>query len=217
MATVAQIEANRQNAQLSTGPRTEEGKAGVARNARTHGLFSATFSVAPTEREEFSHFLAVHRHQLQPEGIIEETTFTLLVQAAWKLEIIRRIEAADLEKAPLDDEETEKKLDRLSRYATRLERSYYRALNELRKLQTQRSLLAAGSSVEPPPPLAAPAGAKKQTQSQTPAADLDPFFRQLHIETQWLNARLRAVRQGLELPAARPEPSTDGEVILQAA
>lgn len=38
MASAAQLEANRANAQLSTGPRTEAGKARSALNATTHGL-----------------------------------------------------------------------------------------------------------------------------------------------------------------------------------
>lgn len=38
MASAAQLEANRANAQLSTGPRTEAGKARSSGNATTHGL-----------------------------------------------------------------------------------------------------------------------------------------------------------------------------------
>jgi hypothetical protein len=40
MATQAQILANRRNAQKSTGPRTEKGKAVVSQNAVKHGLLA---------------------------------------------------------------------------------------------------------------------------------------------------------------------------------
>jgi len=49
MATVAQIEANRQNAQKSTGPRTDEGKIAASANALTHGFTAAKFAVLPSE------------------------------------------------------------------------------------------------------------------------------------------------------------------------
>ena len=42
MATAAQIEANRRNAQRSTGPKTDEGKARVRRNAFKHGMTART-------------------------------------------------------------------------------------------------------------------------------------------------------------------------------
>ena len=38
MATAAQIKANRRNAQRSTGPKTDEGKVCVRRNAFKHGM-----------------------------------------------------------------------------------------------------------------------------------------------------------------------------------
>ena len=41
MSTKAQINANRQNAQKSTGPQTDEGKAVVSQNAVSPGLFAA--------------------------------------------------------------------------------------------------------------------------------------------------------------------------------
>ena len=49
MATTAQIEANRRNAQFSTGPRTTEGRERSSQNARTHGIFSS-YPVIPGER-----------------------------------------------------------------------------------------------------------------------------------------------------------------------
>ena len=50
MATAAQIEANRRNAQKSTGPKTERGKARVRRNAFRHGMTALTIMpVLPQE------------------------------------------------------------------------------------------------------------------------------------------------------------------------
>ena len=50
MATAAQIEANRRNAQKSTGPKTDEGKARVRRNAFKHGMTARTIMpVLPQE------------------------------------------------------------------------------------------------------------------------------------------------------------------------
>jgi hypothetical protein len=49
MATDKQIAANRRNAQLSTGPRTPEGKLRSASNALRHGLFSPKHFIHPGE------------------------------------------------------------------------------------------------------------------------------------------------------------------------
>ena len=50
MATAAQIEANRRNAQRSTGPKTDEGKARVRGNAFKHGMTARTIMpVLPQE------------------------------------------------------------------------------------------------------------------------------------------------------------------------
>jgi hypothetical protein len=50
MTSTKQIEANRRNALASTGPRTQEGKAIVARNAVKHGL-TAQSVLLPDEHE----------------------------------------------------------------------------------------------------------------------------------------------------------------------
>ena len=50
MATAAQIEANRRNAQRNTGPKTDEGKDRVRRNAVKHGMTARTIMpVLPQE------------------------------------------------------------------------------------------------------------------------------------------------------------------------
>ena len=56
MATTAQLLANQQNAALSTGPRTPDGKAASSPNATKHGLSSAFRVLAHEDQEEFDRF-----------------------------------------------------------------------------------------------------------------------------------------------------------------
>ncbi len=81
MSTDAQINANRQNAQKSTGPVTAEGKAAVSQNAVKHGLF-AVQDVVPTENQaEFDSMREQMLADLAPVGAME----TLLAQRAFSL------------------------------------------------------------------------------------------------------------------------------------
>lgn len=50
--SVKKREANRRNAQLSTGPKTERGKAWSRRNAVKHGLLASTLLITKEEEEE---------------------------------------------------------------------------------------------------------------------------------------------------------------------
>jgi hypothetical protein len=61
MSTRKQIEANRRNAQKSTGPKTMEGRTIISRNAITHGLTAALGVLLPEEQEEYNRFAAVMR------------------------------------------------------------------------------------------------------------------------------------------------------------
>jgi len=54
MSTQAQINANRENAEKSTGPKTAEGKAASSKNATRHGFYSKEFQVREEEREAFT-------------------------------------------------------------------------------------------------------------------------------------------------------------------
>ena len=53
MASVAQIRANRLNAQKSTGPRTAEGKAAASQNAAKHGLLAEQVVIKGEDPAEF--------------------------------------------------------------------------------------------------------------------------------------------------------------------
>src|SRR5438552_16075872 len=61
MATPARLAANRQNAILSTGPRSPEGKAVACQNARTHGLLSRQVLLPDENR---AHLIALREHFL---------------------------------------------------------------------------------------------------------------------------------------------------------
>ncbi|HET7108783.1 MAG TPA: hypothetical protein VFI38_18355, partial [Candidatus Acidoferrum sp.] len=93
MTSTARATANVANAQLSTGPRTEDGKARSSRNAVKHGLTSKHLVIAPGEEEEFAELHDSLFAQLAPEGPLEMGLFNMLVHAAWQLERFRALEA----------------------------------------------------------------------------------------------------------------------------
>ncbi len=138
MATAAQVSANRENSQKSTGPRTDEGKARSSKNATKHGFNSKEFIVAEDQQEEFDSLSKSLRKQVSPLGALEQEVFTQLLHAAWNLRRVRRLEAelAGGDVDPLADASLDGQLDRLARYHARFERTFYRAMKELRTLQT---------------------------------------------------------------------------------
>ena len=85
MATEKQIEANRRNAALSTGPKTVEGKARSRGNAITHGL-TAVVVVPVDEHAVSTRRLAAWHLCLQPEDEIQEFQLQLAVAASLRIE-----------------------------------------------------------------------------------------------------------------------------------
>ena len=81
MSSVRRIEANRQNAQRSTGPKTAEGKARVAQNAMAHGLFSRRSLLPDEALQELEDLRESLRADLSPEGPQEEVLVELMVDA----------------------------------------------------------------------------------------------------------------------------------------
>ena len=95
MATNSQIEANRRNAQKSTGPRTEEGKSRSRFNAVTHGM-TAKFDAVPGEdadtlRRRIDDWTA----DLNPRNQVERDLIERAARASWQLD---RVEQAHVDR-----------------------------------------------------------------------------------------------------------------------
>jgi len=147
LTSMQRIEANRQNAQRSTGPKTAEGKARVAQNARTHGLFARQSLLPDEDPQELEDLRESVRADLNPEGTQEECLVELMVDALWRRRRLGRVEAG-IYSFQQGNEPTATlglkfmrgagAFTTLSRYESALERSYYRALHELQRLQEAR-------------------------------------------------------------------------------
>jgi hypothetical protein len=92
MATQAQILANRRNAAKSTGPKTPEGKAAVAKNATKHGLFSRYDVVISEDQADFEGFRDEMLAELGPEGTIETVLAGRIVSLTWRLKRTERMQ-----------------------------------------------------------------------------------------------------------------------------
>ncbi len=97
MTSLARIEANRRNALLSTGPRTDAGKAIVARNAMRHGLRAQQVLIAGESEEEFESFREAMAEYYEPAGVLEGELVERIVVALWRLKRAARIEVEILE------------------------------------------------------------------------------------------------------------------------
>ncbi|HZQ50807.1 MAG TPA: hypothetical protein VFB14_01355 [Bryobacteraceae bacterium] len=71
MASTAQLNANRANAQLSTGPSTEAGKAISSKNAVKTGLTGRTVLVPTEDAALYESHLASFREHYKPAGEAE--------------------------------------------------------------------------------------------------------------------------------------------------
>jgi hypothetical protein len=140
MATSAQIRANRENAQRSTGPRSAAGIENCKNNALKHGLAARKFVVAPDEKaEELEALRAQLRQDHQPETQIEEILVEEIAQNWWRVQRARQHEATALKRSGgVDFEFYTPLLSRILRYMGAAERAMQRAITQLRTAQNDR-------------------------------------------------------------------------------
>jgi len=156
MATEKQIEANRQNAQASTGPKTHEGKAAISHNAVKLGVYALCPVIKglefPAEWEEFRLGIV---QDLAPVGAFEQALAERVAGCLWRLRRVTSAEAARIEhELELEHECGGQSLaipgfdtaTKIARYETHLGKQMTQALHELQRLQAAR----VGTAVMPP-------------------------------------------------------------------
>jgi hypothetical protein len=154
-----QLAANRANAQHSTGPASEEGKAASSRNALKHGLTGNTVLLPVEDKTEFQRFCAEIIACLEPETPVEREFAQIVANSQWRLKRIKSIEdglLADGQFGPADpftepasagDSEVlarsfmdhRRSFNNLSQYEHRLYRTMVNALKQLKDLQAARN------------------------------------------------------------------------------
>jgi len=155
----AQVAANRANSQLSTGPKTPEGKAKSSLNAVKTGLTGRTVLLASDDAAAYENHVRNYTCELRPATPREHALAQSLADNAWRLDRIPALEMAiyaqgHLEFADAFDEHDpalrpglielhtyltyEKQLRNLHLQEMRLRRQREKDTAELRQLQQER-------------------------------------------------------------------------------
>src|SRR3954466_10210424 len=155
----AQLEANRANAQKSTGPRTEEGKAKARFNARRHGLTGQFYCMSAQDEDAYQSFETDLLQNLKPVGAYENQIAISIVQDHWRLNRSRATEfnlygrghdeRADLVDAPTENthaaaiqadtcRDDHRVFANIALYETRIHRIIVKNEKRLAELQTER-------------------------------------------------------------------------------
>jgi hypothetical protein len=153
MASLAQITANRLNAQKSTGPRSEEGKAVSRFNALKHAASAKSLVIPGEDDSTLAQLAASYHEQFQPVGPEEALLVEKIVAADWTQRRMHRLEAEVLKTLIARQEESEENpagaafvadcegpnaLQKIFRRREAAGREWSRALGELRRLQFER-------------------------------------------------------------------------------
>jgi hypothetical protein len=130
------IEANRRNAQKSTGPKTSRGKAMSSFNSRRHGLLSKSLPVILGQgKRQFNHLLTSLQQDLEPVGALEQVLVEKIAQEYWRLGASTQYEVMALEK---ENPFNRPSIETIIRYQTTINRQLFQAMNQLERLQRLR-------------------------------------------------------------------------------
>jgi len=153
-----QQEANRQNAQHSTGPNTPEGKAAVRLNALTYGLRARSTIIDGEDPEEYKRLWADLEAEWQPQTRTERMHLEQMCTSQW---LLARVATGEnkIYQADVRIQEQLGMLREVSTQRVRLERSFVSALRELKESQKERQARQSQPIQTTPAAKAAPAPA----------------------------------------------------------
>src|SRR3984957_3016746 len=92
MTSFRKIEANRRNTQLSTGPKTEEGKFRSRRNAVRHGLTAESVIVGLEDSDDYAAFELAVASDYDARTAVERELVLRLASLLWRLRRATAIE-----------------------------------------------------------------------------------------------------------------------------
>ena len=173
MATPAQVTANRANAQLSTGPRSVEGKAVSSRNSLKLGLNAQSMIIPGEDIVDLEELTAAHQLKFQPVGPVETELLETVIRSAWMKRRYARIEteylSARIAALPegaeyplgavmIQDAANGNTMQKIFRRQQAAQRDWYKAIETLARLQASRrhSEMEAALRVPPIPPRMTP-------------------------------------------------------------
>jgi hypothetical protein len=132
------LEANRKNAQRSTGPTTKEGKDRSKLNSYKHGFFARQLfrhtEQGVRDRKEYNDLIAGIWAFYQPEGYMEGLLVEKIIAESVRFSRLLWLEQDFLWSAIFQEQAP----DRILRYQATINRQLYQAIEELENLQDKR-------------------------------------------------------------------------------
>lgn len=145
MTTSKQMTANRKNALQSTGPATISGKTRSAKNSLKHGLLAKDLIIRDEDPNALQDLLEELFRTLEPIGKLEEILVEKIAATLWRFQRLLAVESMALQendyRGKLEDIKScynRTVISSINRNESTLEKSFYRALHELQRLQGMR-------------------------------------------------------------------------------
>jgi hypothetical protein len=160
MSSAAQVAANHQNSQKSSGPVTEAGKKRAALNSTRHGFTGQVVVLTAEEAEPYRLFNEAFMKDLKPVEAVEQQLSRSIIDGHWRINQLQATESAIyamghrqyIEQFAAETPETaaamarattfenkKQELDRLHRYESRLQRQVAKDFALFRELQQLRA------------------------------------------------------------------------------